>query len=159
MIEASNNAKANDFLYPATCAIANFSSYVAANLSSVPNAWTVRIDERTSSAIVAAEEYPAMTRFEAVATIRPPPPIIMTKTGMMHERTKASFHARIYATMRPEKNVPIEHNDKETYNQHIHKELRINLIRDPILNQIDIIGHTICNLSSTNTIEICDILT
>jgi len=90
------------------------------------------MEDKTSSAIVAAEEYPAITLFVAFPTSRPPPPMMMMRTGRIDERIKASFQLRTNATIKPEKNVPIEYKDNATYYQQDGKVK--NLIRDSVLN-------------------------
>ena len=57
---------------------------------------------------------------------------MMTRTGRIEERIKASFQLRTNAILNPEKNVPIEYNDNATYNQQDGKVA--NLIGDSVLN-------------------------
>lgn len=58
--------------------------------------------------------------------------MMMTRTGTIDERIKASLQQRTNATIKPEKKVPIEYNESATYNQ---QDMNVtNLIGDSVLN-------------------------
>ena len=58
--------------------------------------------------------------------------MMMIRTGRIDERIKASLQLRTNATIKPEKNVPIEYNDNATYYQ---QDMNVtNLIGDSVLN-------------------------
>jgi len=80
-------------------------SYCWASFSSVPNAWAVRTDERTSSARVAAAEYSETTLAESLAKYVPPTPKMSSMVGKIQKRMRVNFHDRMNAITNPEKNV------------------------------------------------------
>jgi hypothetical protein len=92
-----------------------------------------------------------------LATIFPPPPMMIAITGRIEERMRANFQLRTYAIINPEQNVPNEFSDNATYYQKRH--LRGDFVGDAVLDQVAVVGDAICDFSSSKTVEECNILT
>src|SRR5271170_3624986 len=93
----------NCCLYPARRAPTRFSSYSFANLSCVPNAWTVRTLEMISSAIVDAFPYSFMARVAYLAIRVPPTTKIVMIAGTMQLKMNAKTHCLTNAMTNAEK--------------------------------------------------------